>query len=835
MITTAFGSRIRRARSGWRWLAAVLPAILCALPAFGQGLPMLPSPITTEELMGYADQLDLSNQQRLALLPLHDQYLDRYSALRDREMQKFEDDLLGLMSRIDLRNFAIPPRTELESLLRQYKDLLERVGQVDRGFFNSLPTILSEAQIIDIDRVRFTREVSMYQDMALGIAGEINPGAGVNLSNIVRGMELRPDAKAQVDPVIRSYETELLKLVRKVQEELEKVFVLVLDTIDRLGLRTMTLEEIGRMAQDEQFIQGLQVLFDESSKPIQEAIGEVGRLNLRTYRRLVPLLETRQRENVRQAYFERAYREAVRGVEHVRGRFTKALRLAEISDDQRGQITVERDSYEQRIGPLMEEIADRLEKTREYRTFAQFEAEDEGMRSDRVQDLVDRRQELNDGALRRLDMIIGEELAGRIAAGENREEEVWFEGVDGDRARVERARIAARQQAEEARAAAAAAHKPDVDRDPFLPGPIGAGRLDDYARRLGMDAADQTILQTLYDDYRLAYDEIFAAPADPGDAPANNDVADDEARRLVERARKRRGRFDAIMALDGQFFDQVGMVLLEEAAMSRLDLLRRSRAREARLHCIERQFPRFGRAGEGVIDVPGLLEDVDLDAAGYDAISESLLRYEESVRPDLDTMLDASIELARIEAVRGAMERGGEVPAALGQRQQQNFQTLLERGRSVGTVNRDLKEKLEQTLPEPASWQFAQAYNEKAYPDVYERGDSALADLESAFGFEDLSIEQRQRLRLIASDYRTNYEALSQELVQIAEKRDIPDFEGVIPVDMIRAEIRGERLKFQREEAAARARAQLRILLSEEQMRRLHKRDESETPADGAS
>ena len=51
--------------------------------ATAQGIPLIPDPIATPELMRYADRLDLSPQQRLALLPLHDRYLQRYGKLRE--------------------------------------------------------------------------------------------------------------------------------------------------------------------------------------------------------------------------------------------------------------------------------------------------------------------------------------------------------------------------------------------------------------------------------------------------------------------------------------------------------------------------------------------------------------------------------------------------------------------------------------------------------------------------------------------------------------------------------------------------------------------------------
>ncbi|MCH7602778.1 MAG: hypothetical protein IIB54_08450, partial [Planctomycetes bacterium] len=161
----------------------MLIAIFVLLPSpdrvCAQGLPMVPDPIDSRDLMDYADRLTLSRQQKLAILPMHDAYFTRFARLRERDIQKIQDDLLELIASINPMALAIPPREDIEALVRQYDLILEKIQTVDRRLFNDIRTILTDEQMLLVDLVRRARERSLYRQVTLEVGGEFNPGAAI--------------------------------------------------------------------------------------------------------------------------------------------------------------------------------------------------------------------------------------------------------------------------------------------------------------------------------------------------------------------------------------------------------------------------------------------------------------------------------------------------------------------------------------------------------------------------------------------------------------------------------------------------------------------------------
>ncbi len=95
------------------YLMAAIVLFLTPDRASAQGIPLVPDPIDSRELMDYADRLTLSRQQKLAILPMHDAYFKRFARLRERDIQDLQDDLMELIASINPMNLAIPPREDI--------------------------------------------------------------------------------------------------------------------------------------------------------------------------------------------------------------------------------------------------------------------------------------------------------------------------------------------------------------------------------------------------------------------------------------------------------------------------------------------------------------------------------------------------------------------------------------------------------------------------------------------------------------------------------------------------------------------------------------------------
>jgi hypothetical protein len=246
-------------------LVALLMAVLLASAASAQLLPLVPDPITTPELMRCADALELSAEQRLQLLSLHDDYKQRYQEFEDRDIRKLQDALLDIAMRFTGGTFSIPEREQLEDLLEQFRRVHARSQTIDGTLFDAIAPMLAEDQLPALERARVSRELATYQAVVFELVHELNQGSGVNLSEYVLTLDCTADELAQTELILPGYERSMLRKARTIYRVLDEATTVILDMIDELGLRGMTPEQMFETFQDEQVQQSLMATFDEAS------------------------------------------------------------------------------------------------------------------------------------------------------------------------------------------------------------------------------------------------------------------------------------------------------------------------------------------------------------------------------------------------------------------------------------------------------------------------------------------------------------------------------------------------------------------------------------------
>ena len=77
-----------------RQLATILIVLVptfFATHVYAQAMPMFNDPLRIREVESYAEKLDLTNQQKEAVLQAYDRYVQAYERVRNSEVQKFED------------------------------------------------------------------------------------------------------------------------------------------------------------------------------------------------------------------------------------------------------------------------------------------------------------------------------------------------------------------------------------------------------------------------------------------------------------------------------------------------------------------------------------------------------------------------------------------------------------------------------------------------------------------------------------------------------------------------------------------------------------------------
>ncbi len=776
----------------------------------GQILPLVTDPITTPELMDYADMLGLSNQQRLSLLSIHDDYKQRYQRFEDGDLRKLEDELLTVAMHFIRDEFNIPPRENLEDLLEQYQRVLTRANSIDRTLFDAMGPVLAEDQLMQLERARTARELKIYGNPVNDLAGEMNGGASVDFSEMLRDFALSADEMELVTPILIEYESSLLLRTRATFKVLMDLATVILDYVEELGLRQMSREEMIQWATNEENLLSLQAKFDEASKPLQTAAYEMSQLNLRTFRRLKPALIAEHYSSLRTQYYQRAFREAYRGPGGWRDRYATALLLEGLSDEQGVDIEAQRADFARREDQLDDRIVGEIESGREYRSFRRLAEMGGDPLEEKKTDYRERRAALAESAETALVAIMGPELFAELDGPGKTSEGLVSEigevhtsggGAGGGGA-----------------AGFTIAQEENID-DPFLPPPMTLEHITLLGEHLGLEEDDRLVLETLHEDYLAEFNEVRLSAVEEDDPEATE--GEEKPRRRIE---EKRGNFDRLAAKDSSFFDDI-------SSLAGVDHQRRivSAHREIRIRQLQSDLTRQitnNRRGmeEAYIDLADIVCQCNIDAAGSPATAELLNGYTVRLRSLLDERMEAALEVHRKIALAERLREHDEAAyrkmrESLWTSRREAEQKMREVDLKVRAINRDALQSLAGELDDNTIWEVRYGYNRAAYPGIYSDRRSSEKVISAALTEIELTPHQREKIDEIASEYRDGYFRICQRMVELRRKRDfnLMDFQMPSREDIER-EIESQRLEFDRDELSERSKLRIRLELTEDQI-----------------
>jgi hypothetical protein len=803
----------------------LLPVRLCLILVLGcvvfstgravaQMLPMIPDPLASEDLDAYADMLELSDQQRLSMLTMHARYRDRYDRFTDGDLTEFQDRLLDIGMRFIPGRFQIPERGELEELVEQYQRVIDRMWAIDRSFLDGLVEVVSDEQAARLPRVRRARELAVYRGVAMEFVEEMNPGAAVDLTSIMREMDLTASEEQRIDPLLTTYEAALLRETKDLYGILIDLSTVILDTIDALGLREMTPEQIIAHIQDEQVQQSLRATFDEQSKPFQAAAHDLSSLNLRTFGQLAAALDDEHQDRLRDAYYGRAYREVYRGEPAWRERFRAALELPDLSEEQRQALESQRDSSVGQQKQLMEQMVELLESDRTYRTTTRFSGEEPDPNEERIASLRERYREIGETAASALEAILGPDLLTQLdgpspdAATDSGSSRVAT-ATTGE-AKPPQATAPGSETAAQEREAIARLLAP---RD--LPEPISVGEFDQLTGLLGWDAEQQSLLSTLYDDYRSSFEQARQSP------PIELSEVDGEPT-PGQRARARTSAFDALSQIDAKLFDDATMFASGDQDRWLIDQFHHVRQRSTATTIAERASWRW-RGVEGYVDLAGTVLSSGADASTIRALEPIISSYIEQTTPLINQRLEAARETRKREEMSRSLRERGD-PAAvrladsMSERSTEARRSMEALTRQIAELNRQILPQLLDRVPDDLAWRLRTAYFREAYPRVFDDDEAADDVIAKVLREVNLSAGQRDRINDLAAGYRSRYFEISDRMIDLRRAFDQGTMEFSFPERQdIERQIELERLRFHRRELNRRTKLHLRLLLEPSQ------------------
>jgi hypothetical protein len=774
----------------------VLLALAAPRTAAAQGTTgTLPDPISSRDLVRYAERLDLNDAQREAMETAHDEYRRDFTRLREGEIESFLEDMRSMQG-------GMPRADALDEFLQKWDRLLSKIKTLDNGFFTRFEPLLSDEQKALLPRLRLLRERQRYHaDQMAGFTGR----RAVDLSEIFVKLDLEPEVFAQVDPAMAIYEHQLTKKLRVLAGTTQQTYRDMLAAFEELGYGELTEEDI--MDDPElmkRLMEDMQRIWADIMERATEAAQEVSDLNRKTVNQVTALLPPEPARTFRTRYLQRAYPEITIIVRiGDEAWLTKALESEEITDDQRSEIAALIETHRLEGDRLTKEAVKHVETNP--RGANPFNIDQEAMEKyqKKLSELQSDANELTNRTRTALQEIMTPEVA---------------EGEDGE---TEQGPLATTTRF-----------------DMWVPRPISTRDVKAFADELELDESARDIATGLLEHYekQLAETPIIielvrkspyghAVTRAPGERPKQ--PTEDERAQLYELRKQVRA---AMETLDSDFFEDL-VTLLPEKRRGEVERLAVNRRREGYINQSRMFSGGFGGSQEESIDLVKIVDGLELDEMTQARLDPVVAAYETASLPLLRGLFEA--RMSYMQMMEGWSARVQEVQSDPAE-QMMLFQSyretmaeatkkVTEAGEQVATLNRQSFAAMAELLSGTGRDAAQRLYNFTAYPTVYGDPVSVESHLEKALALEDLTPAQRDELTMLAGSYEPEYEGFCQQMIGVTDNRNMM-FAMPDQTDWQEYQQRQEKLqklRFERDELSYRAINRLQILLTAEQIEQI--------------
>lgn len=789
--------------------------------AVAQGMfGTLPSAISSEDLDGYAEQLDLSDQQVLAISEHHRMYLEQFRALRESDIDQFLSDLQEMRRSFSFSNFS-----RFEPMIRDINRLMDRIKALDEQFFGRMQAVLTEEQTRSMLRLRQRRERARYSSEMTRGMNFINPGARLDLFELIDQLDLSPSVLDRIDPHLAQYENRLTTMARSLWQTTTKTLIEAVREVDALGLGEQDMTDAAQMMR---LAQEGQRIWDEVSEDMLEASAELAALHRRSFRDLAPMLPGEAQRQFRRRYLQQAYPEASGLTVEPWQEVEKALALDDLPPRLRTTVQAMAMGHDQQQERRIQQIADLLDEFRSNFSAQQLMRWGEDPTMQRVGEIREAGQEADQRFIENLHATLGEPWSARVKAAP---------APRRSDSRQPEQRFWSAFQVDES------SPPPGLN----WPRPISAQELVRIGERLGLNEGRSAVLESLHEDYTAAYGEarrqhmpvILRMMVDPENEAGFMRILDDDA--LDELIDMVAEAIDELRAIEEHFFDDINSALLDNDGGETLDRLRAQRACQLHLEATPEIPPRLiggpmNNPGntEGGVNLAQIISEFPLNRAQRADLDDVLIDHAFATSDLLRRRLDVDVEISL---------RNWQIALLLQDRDERGrgwraMRTLRDPMRESQSINRELAHMNRAALhaaiehmPSRERATLRERYNRQAFPTVYDDPTSPEPKLLAAMRLTELSERQRGRVQDLMMNFRAEYQTLSQELVErymdlsdveVPERRDRRrrgESLEMVERDGLRNAI--ERIRFDRDELNQRVHRQLRAILDQDQYQRL--------------
>lgn len=810
-------SRERRRCGGGRLgpLAAVMIWVLTGA-AMGQGSEgFLPDPITTAELGEYAQRLELSDQQRIALEGLHDGYKEQFRELRATDIQKFQERMWELNSA-----GGLPSRKVLEEMFDDLERLQRRIAALDRSLFDRAVPLLTEPQQSRLQRVRLARERRrMTLNQLMPFSG--NP---VDLSAMVLDLDVSREQRQVVDTSLIGYEQRLTKMLTEQQESMLKLWLDMLDGIEAAGITEEMMDDPEQMAAVQEQMMGVYMHVMQRQL---EQIKDVTKLNRDTLRTIKPLLDVEAADRLERRFLRDAYPEIGYQM-HDPNVLRMALRLDDLADEQRSTLQAEAAAWDLRRGQIIGEAIEQAEATRKEQMSAMFgdvasdweamEARAEGFRQ-RYQELVEQGRTL-------VKTLLTEEQWAALQKTTITDAHGNHMTIMGEYVPTEVETVTVEDAEDESTLYQRWGH------DQFLAPQIDDRELEVYLRLLNVTDDQRAVAEMLHEEYESKFGELQTGViADVSRAGSSIWQQEDEdspyrfnLRAVDEQAAARKRARAAIDGLDTDLFANIDAAVLREDQKPKLERVRLMRRR---LGCASALMYSGGGQMTDLTEIIGRV----LSPEEIAAIDSQLLDYERTLTETLEQAYDIAQRIEQGNYQWQAQMQYDADGSVINQPDPESYQKLIgsayeamnELVRQTHALNDETMETIGEVLPATSVDALKLAIRRRSFPHIYQDHLSVERHLERAMELADLSDDQRRKLGDLSAGYLPTYYDLCDQLAEL-EQNQTP-WGGEWTEEQMRRyqemQARQAQLNFDRSELCLRTARRLKTILSEDQLKRI--------------
>jgi hypothetical protein len=855
-------------------LFAVL-SVWSAPAAFGQGTSnAFPDPISSREVDQWAAWLGLGAMDRLALDPAHEAYRESFRSLRDTRIESYLKGsnpgggfFFGATANTD--------RTQIEARVKERREVLQAIERLDAEFFNRLKQTFTDADHAHIEAI----DLSIRRRQARGTIGFMTLGsADTNIAELIRAVEsaegednlmaeMTAAQRVELHAAMLEYERALTKRLDQMADLAVLSPLRVHDAVAASGAERPQMVE-GVPPDGEAFeawigaVEAARRIAMKESSDIRRTIIESHRAFLGRTKSLLPDAAWRE---VRHQFLKRSYNEAWPDPATAARLFEQAMKVESLSSEERDAVAAVRASWQSAHDAATETMLDAIDETRGEHSMFFFDDEAWRARRERMEALGESRMAVNTAAEAQLQSILGDRLTKRDQKGsgdlppgirlEGVElaggEEVMIVGGDGGEMGAMVAHVINDLGAQ----LGAGGDRGDA----FLPGPIGAKELDEYAAKLQVSPDQRAILDVLLEDYRASFtqarEEEMAGFSELGpmgelmgrDADGRPQPPDP---RDIERLyAARRVAWDRLRRIDDEFMESLATMRGESADATAVESVRWARLRQVLNR--ERGGRGIGFGGpmsghrEASVDLAEVAKGLELSSEGDAVVRTALLSYEpqliEALRKRRETALEAQKAIDIFHAKAMEVGEHGEVRMEI-RAEGEDFQemesarTRIEETReAVASLNRRTFDDVLKRLHETDALRFRRAYQREGFPSVYRDSSEAESTIVAAVQLEDTTPEQVKALGDLLQAHREAYEKICDDMVEAS--RSAPSrgpgpmrFEGGDLKAMQNLQNTLKKMRFERGELNASSRRKVKAILTPEQAARLPALSEKPKP-----